>query len=342
MIFLRFLFQLLLIHVMDRKLKQRNSEYLGNENAENSHLLEPGPPGTIPSDTNTSKSKRGRFGENTGTPHYATTLHFREQKRIRFHERDERSFKSQLGAEGQDSYCKTNRLLLICPTNANAKNETATKWSEYFAGEIFLLDTQEIYIFVAGEWKLELNRVKPTLFALHFLFSGQENPHLPLLDPTDVIPSTAKLSDTNTEREQEENLQERIDRYAKTGNWTTSYIQKMYVFTTWLILKMTLIRINSSQQWAEYKRCFWKKRLGDNYESPSPENSPINTTPEFDPEAVNVIPEADANIRKLYEFIKNRKNDVNIPEQIPDTAPRMHELGEPAEMKLMAYTELNG
>lgn len=38
--------------------------------------------------------------------------------------------------------------------------------------------------------------------------------------------------------------------------------------------------------------------------------------------------EADANIRKLTAFIKNRDNGADEPESIPDSAPRMHETGE--------------
>lgn len=43
--------------------------------------------------------------------------------------------------------------------------------------------------------------------------------------------------------------------------------------------------------------------------------------------------EADANIRKFDAFIKNRDNAADMPETIPDSAPRMHEMGESALME---------
>lgn len=124
-------------------------------------------------------------------------------------------------------------------------------------------------------------------------------------------------------------------------------------------MEITLIRFFYSQPWTEYKRRFWKAALGDDYESPSQcvsantqattgntpaftqVNSTINATVPgrklmFDTQAANANLEADANIQKLDDFIKNRENAANIPEQIPDTAPRMHELGKPTEMRLTA------
>lgn len=38
--------------------------------------------------------------------------------------------------------------------------------------------------------------------------------------------------------------------------------------------------------------------------------------------------EADVNIRKLDAFIQNRNNVVEVQEIIPDSAPRVHDLGE--------------
>lgn len=47
----------------------------------------------------------------------------------------------------------------------------------------------------------------------------------------------------------------------------------------------------------------------------------------YDTSAANADLEADVNIRKLDAFIKNRENAADVPETIPDSAPRMHELG---------------
>lgn len=146
-------------------------------------------------------------------------------------------------------------------------------------------------------------------------------------------------------------LQERIDRYKSTegGNNKKKSTVSGHVLLEFF-LKMTLIEIPPSQPWTEYKRRFWKNALGDDYESPSQcmsantqatiantpaftqVNSTINATMPgrqlvFDTQAANANLVADANIQKLDDFIKNREKAANIPERIPDTAPRMHELG---------------
>lgn len=98
------------------------------------------------------------------------------------------------------------------------------------------------------------------------------------------------------------------------------------------------------QPWTEYKRRFWKNVLGDQYESPSqcyeasstqeipctqlndsirPTGRQLNYEPEGGPNAPDES-EADRNIQKLADFIKNRKdvdddygNHVALPNTVP-------------------------
>lgn len=61
-----------------------------------------GTPGTS-SDTNTPETKRGRFDENAGTPYYATTPYFKEQKRKYLQERIDRYKRTDAGENKKKS-----------------------------------------------------------------------------------------------------------------------------------------------------------------------------------------------------------------------------------------------
>lgn len=94
-----------------------------------------------------------------------------------------------------------------------------------------------------------------------------------------------------------------------------------------------------AQPWTEYKRRFWKEALGDGYESPSQcytqgTQAQVDATMPsssrqliYDTSPAQKDLEADINIRKFNEFIKNRDNAADVQEAIPGTAPRIHELG---------------
>lgn len=98
------------------------------------------------------------------------------------------------------------------------------------------------------------------------------------------------------------------------------------------------------QPWTEYKRRFWKNALGDEYESPSQSyNTTIYTqasdatqAPEpstsrkltFDNSAAET--DADKNIQKLADLIKNRGKESPIAAAVPvvPVAKQMTETGE--------------
>lgn len=50
--------------------------------------------------------------------------------------------------------------------------------------------------------------------------------------------------------------------------------------------------------------------------------------PTYDTSVATADLEADANIRKLNAFIKNRDNGPDLSDSIPDSAPQMQEMGE--------------